>query len=181
MKYLETLKNISKDNKRKKENLILLLVLLVILLISINYIFNSEDKNKEELVSNESSKTIKEQQGDNSSDIENKIAQVLSQISGVSEVSVIINYSNDGNTNVVYDIKETLNDNGNITSIEKNVAYNEENGDKTAIIQMYNTPTVEGVIVVAKGVGGTDLKQRLSTALGNLLGIASYKVQVFEK
>ena len=46
---------------------------------------------------------------------------------------------------------------------------------------MYNTPSVEGVIVVAKGVESSDLKQRLSTALGNLLGIASYKVQVFEK
>ena len=44
MNYLETLKNITKDNKRKKENLILLLILLVILLISINYIFNSDEK-----------------------------------------------------------------------------------------------------------------------------------------
>ena len=61
------------------------------------------------------------------------------------------------------------------------MAYNEKSGEKTAIIQMYNTPSVEGVIVVAKGVESSDLKQRLSTALGNLLGIASYKVQVFEK
>ena len=46
---------------------------------------------------------------------------------------------------------------------------------------MYNMPTVEGVIIVGKGVESADVKQKLSTAIGNLLGIASYKVQVFEK
>ncbi len=176
MNYLETLKNITKDNKRKKENLILLLVLLVILLISINYIFNSDESVQETTMENK----VQEQE-EKSENIEDKISQVLSQISGVSDVSVIINYSNNGNTSVVYDTKETLNENGNVTSVEKSVAYNEKSGEKTAIIQMYNTPSVEGVIVVAKGVESSDLKQRLATALGNLLGIASYKVQVFEK
>lgn len=176
MNYLETLKNITKDKKRKRENLILLLVLLVILLISINYIFNSDESTQETTVEN----NVKEQEKQ-SENIEDKISQVLSQISGVSEVSIIINYSNNGNTSVVYDTKETLNENGNVTSVEKNVAYNEKSGEKTAIIEMYNTPSVEGVIVVAKGVESADLKQRLATALGNLLGIASYKVQVFEK
>ena len=175
MNYLETLKNIAKDNKRKRENLILLLVLLVILLVSVNYIFNS-DKNLEET---EVEEKIKEQT--TITTIEDKICGVLSQISGISEVSIVINYANDGNTDVVYDTKETMNDQGNVTSVEKTVAYNEKSGEKTAIIEMFSTPKVEGVIVVAKGVQSTELKQKISTALGNLLGIASYKVQVFEK
>lgn len=176
MKYLETLKNISKDNKKKRENLVFILVLLVILLISINYIFNSDNNTKENSVEG----NIQEQV-DITKDIELKIEEILSQISGISDVSVIINYSDDGNTSVVYDTKETVNDSGVVTSVEKNVAYNENNGDKNAIVQMYNTPTVEGAIVVARGVSNTDIKQRLSVALGNLLGIASYKVQIFEK
>ena len=57
--------------------------------------------------------------------------------------------------------------------------YNEENGKKTAIIQVYNTPKVEGVIIVANGVDDSEIKQKISTAIGNLLGVASYKVQVF--
>ncbi len=65
--------------------------------------------------------------------------------------------------------------------LKKNVAYNESSGNKTAIIQMYNTPTVEGVIIVASGVESSETKQKISTAVGNLLGVASYKVQVFEK
>ena len=59
--------------------------------------------------------------------------------------------------------------------------YNEENGKKTAIIQVYNTPKVEGVIIVANGVDDSEIKQKISTAIGNLLGVASYKVQVFAK
>lgn len=176
MNYLETLKNITKDNKRKRENLILLLVLLVILLISINYIFNSDKSAKETNIEN----TVKEEKEEVES-IDGKISDILSQISGISEVSVVINYANKGNSSVVYDTKETINDSGNVTSIEKNVAYNEKSGEKTAIIQMYNTPKVEGVIIVAKGVESNDLKQKIATAIGNLFGIASYKVQVFEK
>lgn len=175
MNYLETLKNIAKDNKRKRENLILLLILLVILLISINYIFSS-DKNEKVT---EVEENIKEQTSNIS--IEEKISEILSQIAGVSEVSIVINYANEGNTNVVYDTKETRNEEGSVTSVEKSVAYNEKSGEKTAIIEMFSTPKVEGVIVVAKGVQSTELKQKISTALGNLLGIASYKVQVFEK
>ena len=176
MNYLDTLKNIGKDPKRKKENLILLLILLVILLISINYIFNEDKTEKETVVKEE----VEEQISDNTT-LEEKLSEIINQISGITEASIVINYSNNGSNEIVYDTKETLNDQGNVLSVEKSVAYNEENGNKTAIIQMYNTPSVEGVIVVAKGVGNSDIKQRLSTAIGNLLGIASYKVQIFEK
>ena len=44
--YLETMKNILKDKKKKKENMIFIVVLLVVLLISINYIFNDSQKEK---------------------------------------------------------------------------------------------------------------------------------------
>lgn len=176
MNYLDTLKNITKDKNRKKENLILLLVLLVILLISINYIFK-EDKSEKETTTTDNVKEETTQKVD----LELKIAQVLNQISGVTDASVIINYSNNGSNEVVYDTKETLNDNGNVLSVEKNVAYNESSGDKTAIIEVYNTPTVEGVIIVASGVDSSEIKQKLATAIGNLLGVASYKVQIFSK
>jgi stage III sporulation protein AG len=176
MNYLDTIKNITKNSKRKKENLILLLVLLVILLICINYIF-SEDKNK----SVETISKTNDEQENNDNNLEEKISEILNQISGITDASVIINYSDTGNNNIAYDIKQTLNDEGNVLSVEKSVAYNEESGKKTAIIQLYNTPTVEGVIIVASGVEGTDIKQKISTAIGNLLGVASYKVQVFEK
>lgn len=176
MNYLDTIKNIGKDPKRKKENLILLLILLVILLISIKYIFNEDKTEKETIVEKE----VDEQTSSNTT-LEEKLSEIINQISGITEASIVINYTNNGSNDIVYDTKETLNEQGNVLSIEKSVAYNEEDGNKTAIIQMHNTPSVEGVIVVGKGVENSDIKQRLSTAIGNLLGIASYKVQIFEK
>ncbi len=175
MNYLETIKNITKDKKRKKENLILILVLLVILLISVNYIFNSEDKKPKNEVEN----NIKEQNQIDS--LESKLGKLLDEIAGVENVSVIINYKDNGNTNVVYDTRETMTDSGVITSIEKTVAYNESSGQKSAIVEMYNSPQVEGVIVVASGITDNNLKQKIITSIANLLGIPSYKVEVFEK
>lgn len=174
MEYLEKIKALSP--KRKKENLILLLVLLVVLLISVNYIFGDSKQENDEVVKEKiSSEKVKD------NNIENRICEVLSNISGVSEVSLVINYSDSGEDEVVYETKEEYLENGNVSSVERNVAYNEENGDKTAIVSIKNTPKVEGVIMVARGVESAELKQKIANSLANLLGIASYKVQVFEK
>lgn len=176
MNYLETLKNIKKDSIKKKENLFFILALLVILLISINYIFNGDKSEKETTVED----NIKEQVV-KKEDLEYKIAQILNQISGIKESSVVINYSNEGENSFAYNTRETLSEQGNLLSVERNIAYNESSGQKNAIIEIYNTPKVEGVIIVASGVELSDTKQKISNAIGNLLGIASYKVQVFEK
>ena len=172
MEYLEKIKTMSL--KRKKENLVLILVLLVGLLICMNVIFKNDEENKvtEEKI---------EEQREKQSSIEEKICEVLSQIAGVSDVSLVINYVDNGENEIVDDTKEEYLENGTVSSMQRSVAYNEENGDKTAIISIKNSPKVEGVIVVAKGVENIELKQKIASSLANLLGIASYKVQVFEK
>lgn len=177
MGYLETLKNIAKDKRKKKENLILILILLVILLISINYIFSDSSKEKDSLVNY----SAEEKKENFTNDIENKIANILNQISGINDISVIINYSNSGKNEYAYDTKEIINDEGNTTSIEKTIAYNNENGNKVAITSIEHLPQVEGVIIVGSGLLDSENKQKIATAVGNLLGIASYKVHVFNK
>lgn len=175
MEYLEKIKSMSP--RRKKENLVLILILLVVLLISFNYIFKVDNNSKKEIINGEEKKEQKEQ----TSTLEEKISNVLAQINGVSDVSVILNYIDSGENEIVYDTREEYQENGTIASMEKSVAYSEENGDKNAIISIKSNPKVEGVIVVAKGVENSELKQKISNALANLLGIASYKIQVFEK
>lgn len=177
MGYLETLKNITKDKKKKTENLILLLVLLVILLISMNYIFKDDKSQKESTISQK----LEENKSSTNNDIESKIANILNQISGVTDISVIINYSDAGKKEYAYDTKEVISDEGNTTSIEKTIAYNNENGNKVAITSIEHLPQVEGVIIVGNGLSSSENKQKIATAVGNLLGVASYKVQVFNK
>lgn len=177
MDAIQIIKN--KFLKGKKENLFLILILLIILLFSFNYIFSDSsidklkkaESNKEEILEKNESKTT----------LEEKISNILSQINGVSEASVIINYIDNGENEYVFNTKEEYLENGKLNSQEKNIVYNEENGEKSAIVGIKNNPKVEGVIVVAKGVESLEMKQKISNALASLLGIASYKVQVFEK
>lgn len=191
MGYIDTFKNLFKDKNRKKENLVLILILLVVILVSMNYIFKEEkedtlgESNLNENIglnynSSEVQNKIKEQNvGTSGESIENKISNILSQISGISNVSVVINYSNSGNQNVIYHTKETRTETGIITSLEKSVAYDEKTGQ--ALVSRVDMPTVEGVIVVASGVNNVELKNKIANALGTLLGIESYRVQVFER
>lgn len=180
MNYLETLKNIAKNKDKRKENLIFLLILLVILLFSCSYIFNNS-KTVETINKNIESENISEEKNviSQTEKVEQKLENILSQISGISDVSVALTYSNNGNSTPIYNTKETTNETQSTT--EKNVAYNEENGDKVAVIATTTLPSVEGAIVVAKGASNVEIKSKIANAVAISVGIPVYKVQVFEK
>lgn len=180
MNYLETLKNIAKNKDKRKENLIFLLILLVILLFSCSYIFNNS-KTVETINKNIESENIPEEKNviSQTERVEQKLENILSQISGISDVSVALTYSNNGNSTPIYNTKETINETQSTT--EKNVAYNEENGDKVAVIATTTLPSVEGAIVVAKGASSMEIKSKIANAVAISVGIPVYKVQVFEK
>ncbi|MDD3303731.1 MAG: hypothetical protein PHP54_02325 [Clostridia bacterium] len=179
MNYLETLKNITKDKNKRVENLIFLVVLLVVLLIAINFIFKKDEKSNntssnENIIDNSNTKNTSTQ-----TDLENKLGTVLSQIAGVSDVSVVVTYSQDSKQNLAYNTKESEK-NGEKTS-EKSVAYNEDGSKKNAVIESIEMPKVEGILVVAKGASSVDLRSKIATAIATVTGIPVYKVQVFEK
>lgn len=180
MNYLETIKNIAKDKKRRNENLILLVVLLVIILIAINYIFSDNSSNSTNsaqniIDSNKVDETVRTVEDT----LEERLEIILSQISGISDVSVVLSYSKDRTQNVVYNTTEEESENGK--TVEKQVAYNEQSGDKTAIVESVEMPVVEGAIVVAKGASSVDIKSRIASAISAVTNLPVYKIQVFEK
>jgi len=177
MNYLEKLKNISKE--KNKQNLFFILIMLIVILISMNYIFSNNTKTEEKKSQEEQLQETQENSQDNS--LEQKLQNVISQINGIEEVSIIINYKNNGQNNFVFNTKESMGEDGNVINVEKEVAYNENNSQKSAISSEVTTPEVEGVIIVAKGVDSAEIKQKLQTAVGALLGISSYKVQILSK
>lgn len=183
MNYLETLKNITKNKERRTQNLVLIVVLLVILLISINYIFsdkkNSNSTSKDSNIIDNEKTNGKANKSVNDQDLEQKLADILSKISGVSDVSVVLSYSSDTTQNVVYNTKKT--EEGEKVSSEKTVAYNEDGSTKTAIVESVEMPKVEGAIVVAKGANTVDMKSKLASAVSTVTSLPVYKVQVFEK
>ena len=191
MNYLETLSNIFKSKKRRVENLVLIVVLLVIILIACKFIFKDSNSTSNKLnimgsddEKNKSSKNNNETlnvSGSSSyvSELEQKLTNILSQISGISDVSVVITYSQDTKQNPIYNTKEE--ETQGKTTTEKNVAYNESGNSKTAIIESVEMPKIEGAIIVAKGANSVDIKSKIATAVANLTQVPVYKIQVFEK
>lgn len=179
MNYLETLKNIAKDKNKKTENIVFMIILLVILLIAINYIFTDKDKNSSNINTSDTNINEVEENVEISDNTEKKLEVILSQISGISDVSVVLTYSKDAKQNIVYNTKEEST--ADEKNVEKTVAYNEENGKKTAIVESVELPKVEGAIVVARGASSVDIRSKVANAIANVLDIPVYKVQVFEK
>ncbi len=178
--YLETLKNISKD--KNKEKLIYVLILCVVLFIATSYIFSDNKKNEENSIKNaaNSNSTSIDNNINSSKDfVEEKLAKILSEISGISNVSVMITYSSDTKINPVYNTKEEEKE-GQKT-IDRSVVYNEENSSKKVVIESTETPKVEGVIVVAAGASNVEIRSKIAQAVSAVTNVAIYKIQVFEK
>ena len=159
----------------------------MILLISCNYIFKTDDKtskNTSNSTSNNGNINSSEESGNsqnsvNNSDLENKLSVILSQIQGISDVSIVLSYSQEEKQNVVYNTKEEQS--GDKSTTEKVVAYNEKSGSKSAIVESVECPKVEGAIVVAKGASSVELRSKIASAVSTVVNIPVYKVQVFEK
>lgn len=92
---LEKIKNIFKNKEKRVENLVFLLCLLVITLLVINGILKDEDSKEsfENRVGVELAKDIDNVEFEEKNDLEKRLENILSKISGVGDVSVLITYS----------------------------------------------------------------------------------------
>ena len=153
------------------------------LLISINYIFSDTKKEQKgiEIDNNTNEKVDNSTQSQNTNTLEERLTQIINQVDGISDVSLIINYKDSGQSEYVFNTKETIAEEGNVLNLEKEVAYNESSGQKSAIKTSQNNPQIEGEIIVAKGIENSENKQKIQSAIASLLGIASYKVQVLNR
>ena len=187
------------NDKKKIENLVFFVIILIITIVVINVIWNGEKKQSEEeeglatkkLASNTTSTTG----GDNSSTLENdnleqKLEEILAKIQGVGEVKVLINYSEFSeivamyNENTKVSTTEETDTSGGIRKIEqtdsqKDIIYQEDDGEKTPITQKVIQPKIEGAIVTAKGASDITVKTNIIQAVEAVTGLATHKIQVF--
>ena len=66
------------------------------------------------------------------------------------------------------------------TDVQKEIIYQEDNGEKTPITQKVVQPKVEGAIVTAKGASDAAVKTSIIQAVEAVTGLATHKIQVFE-
>lgn len=188
------------NNKKKIENLVFLVIILIITIVIINYVWNgnkSSDKTitnttGKQLATNQNTQTIKNKSDSkNSDDLEERLGKILSNINGVGDVKVFINYSETSETVAMYNenskisITEETDTSGGVRKIEttdsqKEIVYQETDGDKEPIIQKVVQPKIEGAIITAKGAGNINIKTNIIQAVEAATGLATHKIQVFE-
>ena len=187
-------------NKKKIENLVVFIILLIITVLAINFIWN-DGKEKTEKNSGQNGKQLAEQDkvDENTSitseggeeQLASKIKNILSKISGVGEVEVLITYTESSQTVAMYNenTKETSteekDDTGGTRIIkesdtQKDVIYQEENGEKKPITQKTIMPKIEGAIITAEGAADGNVKTNIIQAVEAVTGLATHKIQVFE-
>ena len=187
------------NNKRKIENLVFFIALLIITIVAINLIWNG-NKNETNEQTNNTSKQLamtsnqtqsNQIQGMSENDLETKLEEILSQIQGVGEVKVLLNYSESSEVVAMYNetsktsnTEETDTSGGTRkiqeTDTQKDIIYQEDNGEKTPITQKIVKPKIEGAIITAKGANQVDVKTNIIQAVEAVTGLATHKIQVFE-
>ena len=130
---------INGNNKRKIENLVFLIIILIVTVVIINYIWNG-NKNSGKTLTNSAGKqlaTTQNSQTQNQSqtkiqnetettnNLEQRLEYILSNISGVGEVKVFINYSESSETVAMYNensktsVTEETDTSGGIRKVEE--------------------------------------------------------------
>lgn len=186
------------NNKKKIENLVFLVIILIITIVIINYIWNG-NKNSNKTITNSAGKqlaTTKNNQNSNQNQtsnvsLEKRLEEILSNINGAGNVKVFINYSETSETVAMYNenskksVTEETDTSGGVRKVEttdsqREIVYQENNGDKTPIIQKTIEPKIEGAIITAKGASNINIKTSIIQAVEAATGLATHKIQVFE-
>ena len=185
------------NNKKKIENLVFLIVLVIITVVIINIIWNGDKTTNKEQSNNDTSKQLAttnnqtQTQGTSETDLETRLEEILSQIQGVGEVKVLLNYSESSEVVAMYNetsrtsnTEETDTEGGTRTiqetDTQKDIIYQEEDGQKTPITQKIVQPKIEGAIITAKGANQANVKTNIIQAVEAVTGLATHKIQVFE-
>lgn len=178
------------NNKKKVENLVFLLVILIVTVIAINMIWKDEpkDNNTTTDISKKLASNNEEQIPYKEDSLETKLENILSNINGVGNVDVLITYNETEELIPVYnesDKKSTTNEvdsEGGSRIIEqidssKEVIYQNDE----IIIQKKISPKIEGAIITATGANNSTIKTNIIQAVEAATGLATHKIQVFEK
>ena len=200
-KFKESIsKQKEQNNKKNIENLVVFLILLIITIIAINTIWGGKKEETNQENGNTSYKKLAENINNsidsnnsqlNEYNLEENLEDILSKIAGVGKVKVLVTYSETSEVVAMYNEKNTLNNteetdtNGCVRKIEKTdtdkeIIYEEKNGQKTPITQKVIMPKIEGAIVTAEGASNPAIKTNIIQAVSAATGISTYRIQVFE-
>lgn len=181
---LEKFKKMFKDENKKTENLIFFLIVLVITLILINRIMVEEEAPEVKI---QNTNVELAQNYNSESDLEIRLKNILSKISGVGNVDVMITYSESSSVSPLYNetssvsVSEEKLEAGNTKTTETNENQREILVDSASnpIIEKSINPKIEGAIITAQGAKNSKIKADIVSAVEAATGLATHKIQVF--
>lgn len=187
---IDKLKRIFENKEKRIENLISLLIILVITLIVINKILDSDKKENLEVKNEAGVEFAKEEVRNISTDLEKRLENILSKISGVGNVSVLLTYKESQALVPVYNINSSISTveekdtsgGSRITeteNLQKDVVTT-QNSNSDIVTEKNIMPIVEGAIITASGADDIKVKSNIISAVEAVTGIATHKIQVFK-
>ncbi|MCR4434262.1 MAG: stage III sporulation protein AG [Clostridiales bacterium] len=187
---------LSSKNKRKIIENALIVIAIGIILVIAGGAFFQKDSSKTPAPNPDEGMTGQEvgkmMAGNDKSDIEKELEEILSQIKGAGRVSVMITYESGKEIVPATDASKKENDvqekdsgggsrNTSQDEYETKIVFEEQSGIKKPVVLKELQPAVKGVIVVAEGATDPSVRENLSKAVQVITGVPIHKVQVFER
>lgn len=188
------IKKFSLKKLKKDQVLIIFLVGILLLVISLPVGKNNDREEEQELNQLQSAGgLVQESQNAYLSYMESHLEEVLSQMAGVGDVTVMITLKSSAEKVVEKDIEmdnETLTESDSqggtrttqSSSHGETTVYGTDNSQNQApYISKELSPEVEGVVVIAQGGDDSVVKQNITEAVQALFGIDTHKIRVMKK
>ncbi len=188
----EKLKNMFENKDKKIENLVSFLIILIITLIVINKILKNDEMEKvdyENTVGVELAlKDEKINYKENDDNLEKRLENILSKISGVGKVYVLLTYTESSSLVPIYNVNSSTSileekDSAGISkiteteNIQKDVVLEK---DGKLSVEKKIKPLIEGAIIIAEGASNINIKSDIISAVEAVTGVKTHKIQVFE-
>lgn len=201
-KLNKVLKNLKRritkyGSKKLIEKAVIIAIIGVICLIAGSVLFEgtatnvSKDSTLDSIGNTETVETLK-QSSENKNETEEKLQSILSKIKGAGKVDVMITFFSGKESVPAVDVKTSEGDTQEKdkeggsriikqSDVDNKTIFEENNGVKKPFIVKEILPEVKGVVIVADGAEDIEVKANLAKATEALLGIASHKIQVFQR
>ena len=110
-------------------------------------------------------------------DDETRLAEILSQIDGAGDVSVMITYYSSVEKSLAYETKTASREDKSERSEDKKAIMTD--GEPMVVKEVY--PQVKGVIVTADGAGNSAVRAAISEAVSASLDVPVHRICIFKK
>ena len=184
-KWKEWLQNLRSGAMLPKKNHLLILFLVGMLLFVAVFPFPTSDQTDGDTGENASAAAVSKSStalGEYEDYLEAKTAEVLKQVDGVGEVTVMITLKSGGQKIIEKDqsgssqTTEEEDSEGGTRTVEE-----ESDGSSTPYVSKELSPEIEGVVVIADGGGNAVVAQNITEAVQALFGVEAHKIKIMKR